>query len=320
MSCDTLQTIPARGPGSVANTKAIESDGQFIVRTGIHDDDLEFNELLIKTHYSDVNPADIRHSTFLGIRSTVVGYVFAGRVISSPPGSKYKEDDITHVATLAVVVMTAADAIHNLSKTALPTSPGCITAPILIWGASSSVGISAVQLARAGGYRNIFVTASPSRHALLRDLGATQAFNYTSPTVIEDIKSAVEALGEGPIAHALEAVGSIMSSSTSFADVLAQAVSDSAAVLAYVVIRSGIKFQMPVAALRDGWTILPPRARAPALVSLSAAPTRHRNFKVPVVEVLDVTPEEAFRELMNFAEGTRAFRKVVLKDPFRYSQ
>ncbi|KAL2843741.1 GroES-like protein [Aspergillus pseudoustus] len=344
-------------------------DAQFIVRNDIHHDDLEYNELLIETHYSGVNPADIRHSTLLGIRSTVVGYDFAGRVISSPPGSKYKEGDIVagytpsglgrptkygahqdyltvpqddifkvppnlpkaHAAALAVVVMTAADAIYNLFKTPLPTTdPGFITAPILIWGASSSVGISAIQLARAGGHKNIFVTASPGRHALLKDLGATQAFDYSSPTVIEEIKSAVASLGEGPITHGLDAVGSMSSPcSSSSAHLLAQAVSDSA-VLASVVLRPGTKFQMPVAAIKDGWSIHPPGAPGP--VSFPTAPTRHQNawkallwavdyygtkFRFPVVEVFYVTPEEAVGELVKVAEGKRGFGKVVLKHPFR---
>src|SRR5699024_7174419 len=53
-----------------------------------------------------------------------------------------------HAAALTVVGMTAADVMFNLFKFPMPTSPGNFTAPILIWGASSGVGISAVQFAK----------------------------------------------------------------------------------------------------------------------------------------------------------------------------
>jgi hypothetical protein len=55
------------------------------------------------------------------------------------------------------------------------------------------------------------VTASPARHELLRTLGATQCFHYASPTVTDDVLAAVEALGQGLLAHALDAVGAMES-------------------------------------------------------------------------------------------------------------
>ncbi|KAF2170833.1 hypothetical protein M409DRAFT_18806 [Zasmidium cellare ATCC 36951] len=57
---------------------------------------------------------------------------------------------------------------------------------VLIWGGSSSVGCNAIQLARAAGYK-VISTASPSNHALLRQLGASEVFDYKSPTVVADI-------------------------------------------------------------------------------------------------------------------------------------
>lgn len=81
-----------------------------------------------------------------------------------------------HAAALAVVVATAADAVFNLFGLPLPGEDAITIkkdqgkGPILIWGGSSSVGISAIQLARAAGCRDIFVTASSGRHDLLKSL------------------------------------------------------------------------------------------------------------------------------------------------------
>lgn len=340
-------------------------DGQFVVRDDIRHEDIASDELLIETHYSGVNAADIRHSTHLGIRATVIGYDFAGCVLKAPTSSKFKGGDIvagytptglgrpakygahqrllavpgdsvfkvpsnlpeTHAAALTVVVMTAADVIHNLFKFPLPTSPGNFTSPILIWGASSAVGISAVQLARASGCRNILVTASPARHDLLKRLGATCAFDYSSPTVVADIRAAVEAIGQGPISHAFDAVGTMGNPSSS--DLVAQSVGESA-VLASSILRQDSRFQMPVATTKDAWRIHLPGAPGP--ITIPGRPADHWNawkvlnwavdnygteFTLPSVEVLHVPGEAALAEIVKVENGTRGFGKVVFQQPFK---
>jgi NADPH:quinone reductase-like Zn-dependent oxidoreductase len=117
-----------------------------------------------------------------------------------------------HAAALAVVVATAADAVFNLFGLPLPGDDGTTMekeqgkGPILIWGGSSSVGICTIQLACAAGCREIFVTASPGRHDLLRSLGASECFDYASPNVVADIRAAIEAQ-DGEFLHAIDAVG-----------------------------------------------------------------------------------------------------------------
>ncbi|KAF5691040.1 ToxD-like protein [Fusarium denticulatum] len=117
-------------------------------------------ELLIKVLYSGVNPADIKHATFLGMNNTVMGHDFSGQVLETTnPNSVYKPGDIVagytpaglhqpvhygahqayitcpedmlfkvpdnlplpDAASLTVVAMTAADAVYNLFKFPLPT-------------------------------------------------------------------------------------------------------------------------------------------------------------------------------------------------------
>lgn len=349
------------------NNKAlyVTEDGQFIIRNDLDHEPIAPNELLIETRYSGVNPADIKHSTHLGIQATVLGYDFAGRVLKAPPGSEFKEGDAVagytpsnlgrptkygahqsflavpsdmafripsnlpeaHAAALTAVAMTAADIVHNLFKFPLPTNPGDYSAPILIWGASSAVGLCTLQLARASGCRNVFVTASPARHDLLVNLGATHTFDYSSPTVVAEIKSAVETLGQGPITHAVDAAGT--EGEVSSADLTAQSASDSL-VLSSVVLRRDSKFKMPVGMTKDAFRIHPPGAPEPIVIA--ARPADHWNawsalqwavanygtkFELPSVSVLDVTAEEALGELVGVASGKRGFGKIVFQQPLK---
>jgi NADPH:quinone reductase-like Zn-dependent oxidoreductase len=60
---------------------------------------------------------------------------------------------------------------------------------VLVWGGSTSAGSNAIQLAVAAGYE-VITTASPRNFAYVKELGASEAFDYNSPTVIRDIISA----------------------------------------------------------------------------------------------------------------------------------
>ncbi|MCJ1400369.1 hypothetical protein MMC11_003574 [Xylographa trunciseda] len=61
---------------------------------------------------------------------------------------------------------------------------------LIVWGGSTSVGSSAIQLAVAAGYE-VLTTASPRNFDYVRKLGASQAFDYNSKTVIPDIIKAM---------------------------------------------------------------------------------------------------------------------------------
>lgn len=115
-----------------------------------------------------------------------------------------------HAACLSVVVMTACDALYNIFKFTLPeeTPKANEPQPILICGASSSVGIAAVQLARASGIHPIIVTASPRNHTLLLRLGATCCFDYNSPDVVSEIGAFLETGQLGTLTHGFDTVRS----------------------------------------------------------------------------------------------------------------
>jgi NADPH:quinone reductase-like Zn-dependent oxidoreductase len=69
---------------------------------------------------------------------------------------------------------------------------------VLVWGASTSVGYDAVQLARCAGYR-VVATASPRNFDYVRSLGAGTVVDYRSKTAVQEL---ITALDGGPLAGA----------------------------------------------------------------------------------------------------------------------
>lgn len=61
----------------------------------------------------------------------------------------------------------------------------------MVWGGSSSVGATAIQLAVAAGVMVVSV-AGEHNYYHVRNLGAAEVFDYKSPTVAEDIIAALE--------------------------------------------------------------------------------------------------------------------------------
>jgi NADPH:quinone reductase-like Zn-dependent oxidoreductase len=57
---------------------------------------------------------------------------------------------------------------------------------LIVWGGSTSVGSNAIQLAVAAGY-DVVTTASPRNFDYVRRLGAREAFDYRSSTVVADM-------------------------------------------------------------------------------------------------------------------------------------
>ncbi|KAI0405755.1 GroES-like protein [Xylaria palmicola] len=68
---------------------------------------------------------------------------------------------------------------------------------ILIWGGASSVGMLTIQVLRYYGYKNIVATASPKHHAYIKSLGASEVYDYMSPSVVDDLLKSARG-GEAP--------------------------------------------------------------------------------------------------------------------------
>jgi len=97
-------------------------------------------------------------------------------------------------AVLPLGVSTAACGLFQDDHLALrppSVTPQATGEALLIWGAATSVGSNAIQLAVAAGYE-VITTASPRNFAYAKTLGAGQVFDYNSKTVVADIVAALK--------------------------------------------------------------------------------------------------------------------------------
>jgi NADPH:quinone reductase-like Zn-dependent oxidoreductase len=120
-------------------------------------------------------------------------------------------------AVLPLGISTAACGLFQKDFLAM-NAPSAAAAPtgktLLVWGGSTSVGSNAIQLAVAAGY-DVVTTASPRNFGYVKQLGAREAFDYRSRTVIADIVGALRgreiagalAIGAGSAAACIDIVG-----------------------------------------------------------------------------------------------------------------
>ncbi|KAF2116443.1 oxidoreductase [Lophiotrema nucula] len=114
----------------------------------------------------------------------------------------------TNAAVLPLGLATAAAGLYQPEYLHL-TPPSNTATPgpeekskekvVLIWGGSSAVGSSCIQLCATAGLF-VLTTCSSKNFDYVRDLGADLVFDYTSPSVVEDIISAIEASGKRIVA------------------------------------------------------------------------------------------------------------------------
>ncbi|KAE8373894.1 GroES-like protein [Aspergillus bertholletiae] len=97
-------------------------------------------------------------------------------------------------AVLPQAMSTAAAGLFLKESLDLPLPSASGVKPtgksILIWGGASSVGTTTIQLAEAAGL-TVITTASAHNHELVKSIGANAVFDYKSPTVVEDVASAL---------------------------------------------------------------------------------------------------------------------------------
>jgi NADPH:quinone reductase-like Zn-dependent oxidoreductase len=110
------------------------------------------------------------------------------RMAAPIPDTMPSED----AAVLPLALSTAACGLFQKDQLGLQY-PAANAEPtgrtLLVWGGSTSVGSNAIQLAVAAGYE-VITTASPRNFEYVMSLGASQAFDYNSPSVVPDIIAA----------------------------------------------------------------------------------------------------------------------------------
>ncbi|KAF2001629.1 GroES-like protein [Amniculicola lignicola CBS 123094] len=120
--------------------------------------------------------------------------VLNSTVVSKIPSSL----SYTAAAVLPLSISTASLTLFQKGALGL-TPPSSASAPpkenagksVLVWGGSSSVGASAIQLAAGAGLKVVSV-AGKSNIAAVKTLGAAAVFDHTSPTLTDDILKALE--------------------------------------------------------------------------------------------------------------------------------
>lgn len=91
------------------------------------------------------------------------------------------------ICTLPFVSVTAALGLFHEMR--LPLPPAKFNCNFLVWAGSTSVGQCVIQLAKSIGCY-VITTASPARHAYLKELGADVCFDYRDPDIVARIKEA----------------------------------------------------------------------------------------------------------------------------------
>ncbi|KAF1990947.1 oxidoreductase-like protein [Aulographum hederae CBS 113979] len=101
-------------------------------------------------------------------------------------------------AVLPLSIATASVGLFQKAHLALPypsKEPKPTNKLLLVWGGSSSVGSSVIQLARAAGV-TVWATASTKRHGYVKEIGAERAFDYSQDGVAESIATAIKESGK----------------------------------------------------------------------------------------------------------------------------
>ena len=144
-----------------------------------------------------------------------------GFVIGQPKSSGYQDYTVLNTmfvtpipdhisfeagAVLPLACDSAAAGLFQKDHLALPLpsdKPEPNGTTLLVWGGSSSVGCSVIQLAHAAGCE-VIATASPRNHNLCTSLGASMVFDYKDEAVVDKL---VNVLYGKTVAGAYDAVG-----------------------------------------------------------------------------------------------------------------
>lgn len=128
----------------------------------------------------------------------------AGNAVVLPEGIGWNE-----AATLPMAVGTVWGAWYSIGVARDTQFSREDRQGMLVWGAASSIGSAAVQVARSMGFR-VYATASARHHEYLRGLGASRMFDYHDDDVVEQIVKATREDGVS-VATGFDAVGQLQS-------------------------------------------------------------------------------------------------------------
>ncbi|KAH6990011.1 hypothetical protein EDB80DRAFT_587413 [Ilyonectria destructans] len=151
-------------------------------------------EVVVRPQSYALNPVEwkVQYCIGLGLNNPAFGAfqlyptLFASLVCPIPDGISFDEAVVLPLAVTTAAVSLYHPSHLNLSLPSLSPQPSGKS--ILVWGGSSSVGCTAIQLAVASGLE-VIATASKHNHSLVKSVGATVVFDYRSPSIVQDIIS-----------------------------------------------------------------------------------------------------------------------------------
>ncbi|ODA81932.1 hypothetical protein RJ55_00437 [Drechmeria coniospora] len=195
-----IPSYPARaGGGGIAGT---------VVAVGQGVDELVVGDSVMAFAFHGGKEAN--HQEYVTIPRFLAGKV--------PPGMTLREACTVPVNLVTVFHTATADLGLELPWPRRLNDqhvPAAVDAPILVWGASSSVGIFALQVLRHWGYTHLLAVSSDKHHAYLRHIGAAACFDYADADVVESIlgrvrRDTVEDINDGPLVpYILDCIGSL---------------------------------------------------------------------------------------------------------------
>ena len=233
-------------------------------------------------------------------------------------------EDVTfeQAAVLPLAVSTAAAGLYEQDQLAL-SLPTAVPSPrdeiLLVWGASTSVGSNAVQLAKASGY-TVITTAGRRNHEYVRSLGADAVFDYRDVDVDQQIVNAVGrrrlagtiAIGATSLSHALR-----IARRTTGTNRIASAYPDPLTRLrSLIACRRGIR----VSSIWGGTPVQSPVGPAIFRDFLPGALSDGRFRPAPEPRVVGVGLQQIPAALAELREGVSAAKIVVTIEPEEHDQ
>ncbi|KAJ3545758.1 hypothetical protein NM208_g2347 [Fusarium decemcellulare] len=172
------------------------------------------SEVLIKVVFSGVNPKDWKRPTILNTAFNS-GDDIAGYIATTGRGvTEFHAGDrvaAMHGATIPLAALTAAMALGHELRLPLPWSPSGKNGhtPLVIYGASTSVGCFAIKLARAASIGPIIAVAGKSRtmvQALLNLEAGDRILDYNQrpAKLVEEIRQSILEANQGPCWHGID--------------------------------------------------------------------------------------------------------------------
>ncbi|KAF7196324.1 Dehydrogenase orsE [Pseudocercospora fuligena] len=97
----------------------------------------------------------------------------------------------TEGVAMPVAIGTAASALYDNLQLPLPSQNATSTGKVLlVYGGSSSVGLTTTQLASAAGIRAVAI-ASERNHGLCKEMGASQVLDQKDPDLVDKLVAAI---------------------------------------------------------------------------------------------------------------------------------